>query len=201
MIITVASLKGGVGKTTTAIHLAGFLQNQAKTLLIDADPNRSATAWSKRGDLPFVVIDEGRSLNPDQPFDHLVIDTHAPAAPADLNVLAEHCDLMVIPTTPDVLALDALVLLLERLNSLGQTRYRVLLTMVPSKSSRDTDQVRTMLYGANVPLFDTAIRAFAAFPKAAQIGGLVTQVKDPRSQDAWHDYQQVGLELLTIFGL
>ena len=37
MIITVTSYKGGVGKTTTAIHLATYLQTLAPTLLIDGE--------------------------------------------------------------------------------------------------------------------------------------------------------------------
>ena len=48
MILTVAAFKGGVGKTTSAVHLATFLQEQQPTLLVDGDPNRSATNWSKR---------------------------------------------------------------------------------------------------------------------------------------------------------
>jgi chromosome partitioning protein len=52
MIITVASFKGGVGKTT-AVHLATFFQQQGPTVLIDGDPNRSASAWHQRGALPF----------------------------------------------------------------------------------------------------------------------------------------------------
>ena len=47
MILTVASFKGGVGKTTSAIHFAAYLQQQAPTLLIDGDPNRSATTWAR----------------------------------------------------------------------------------------------------------------------------------------------------------
>lgn len=42
MILTVCSFKGGVGKTTSAIHLAGYFQTLGPTLLVDADANRSA---------------------------------------------------------------------------------------------------------------------------------------------------------------
>lgn len=45
--ITVANLKGGVGKTTTAVCLALGLSTQDDTILIDADPQRSATKWAQ----------------------------------------------------------------------------------------------------------------------------------------------------------
>ncbi len=57
MRVTVANFKGGVGKTTTAIHLAAFLAEQGETLLLDGDPNRSASAWARKGQLPFTVAD------------------------------------------------------------------------------------------------------------------------------------------------
>lgn len=43
MIITVGNQKGGVGKTTLAIHLAWFLQKYGKTCLIDTDAQGTAT--------------------------------------------------------------------------------------------------------------------------------------------------------------
>ena len=46
MIISLAAIKGGVGKTTTGIHLAAFLNEINPTLLVDADGNRTALKWA-----------------------------------------------------------------------------------------------------------------------------------------------------------
>ena len=46
MIFACVNTKGGVGKTTTAVHLAVMLARQGKTLLIDGDPQASAASWA-----------------------------------------------------------------------------------------------------------------------------------------------------------
>src|SRR3979411_885945 len=80
MIITVTSHKGGVGKTTTAIHLAAYLQRLAPTLLVDGDAIRSATRWSQRSGntgLPFKVVTHAQLVNHVHEYKngHVIIDT------------------------------------------------------------------------------------------------------------------------------
>ena len=195
MIIAIASFKGGVGKTTTAVHLAGYLQTQGETVLIDSDPNRSAIAWAERGHLPFDVIDEWDHA-PSHDYQHVVIDTQARPTPEDLAILADSCELLILPTTPDILAMDALSLTLEQLHLIDAYRYRILLTVIPPKPSKDGEQARTMLMEANLPLFQTGIQRLSAYRKAASEGTLVRDRKDARSQDAWKAYQRIGEELL-----
>ncbi len=198
MILTIASFKGGVAKTTTAVHLAAFLHAQGPTILVDGDPNRSASGWAKRGALPYRVVDERqapRVIRDDRP-EHVIIDTPARPSREDLEALADGCDLLIIPTTPDALSLDALISTVETLRDVGAERFRVLLTIVPPRPSRDGDDARATIVEAALPMFAGSIRRAVAFQKAALSGCVVSEVRDPRALDAWSDYESVGRELL-----
>jgi chromosome partitioning protein len=196
MIITVASFKGGVGKTTTAVHLAAYMQEKAPTLLIDGDPNRSATGWTKRGELPFRVVDERQSARYARDYEHIVIDTEARPNESDLKELAEGCDLLIIPTTPDALAIDALIQTVAALEKIGTDRFRILLTIIPPRPSHDGDEARSLMDDRGLPLFKNDIQRLVAFQKAALQGIPVHKVNDPRADAAWQAYVRVGKEVL-----
>src|SRR5689334_7455428 len=199
MIVTVTSYKGGVGKTTTAIHLAAYLQRQAPTLLVDGDAIRSATKWSHRGGdtgLPFKVVTHAQMVSHIRDYTHIIIDTEGNPSDDDFKDLATNCDLLVVPAVPESVATDGLTHTLAKLRSLGNARHKVLLTMVPPKPRTDGQQLRDMLVGQGVSVFTAEIPRLAAFEKAAAEGVPVYSVKDDRNAArAWDAYEAAGKEI------
>ncbi|MDJ0575139.1 MAG: ParA family protein [Xenococcaceae cyanobacterium MO_234.B1] len=195
LLITVAGFKGGIGKTTTAVHLACYFSKLGDTLLVDGDPNRSATGWSKRGAFPFKVVDLMQAALYSPKYEHIVIDTAARPDEAELQALADGCNLLVLPTTPDALAIDALLQTVDLLQDKIRDRYRILLTMVHPKPVKMAEQARVAL--SELPLFDTEIRRLIAYEKASLMGVPVYQVKDRMAKIAWSDYEQVGKEITS----
>jgi chromosome partitioning protein len=194
MIITVTSYKGGVGKTTTAIHLAAYLQRLAPTLLVDGDAIRS----QRGGDhgLPFKVVTHAQMVSHIRDYKHIIIDTEGNPTDDDFKDLASNCDMLVIPAVPESVATDGLTHTLAKLRSLGNKTHRVLLTMVPPKPRTEGQLLREMLNAEGIPVFATEIPRLAAFEKAAAEGVPVYSVKDDRNAGrAWDAYDAAGKEI------
>lgn len=196
MVICVASYKGGVGKTTTVIHLAQFFQESAPTLVLDGDPNRSCLRWAGQGRLSFKVVDERQAAMHIKRYEHVLVDTQARPGDDDIKALAGSCDLLILPTTPESLSLQALELTLETLYRLGAANYRVLLTMIPPRPNRDGEEARAYLESLKIPLFRAGIRRVIAFSRAA-LEGTTVQTVD-RTNLGWADYVTVGEEIVKI---
>jgi len=192
MRVLVASLKGGVGKTTTAVHLAAFLQLRGPTLLVDADPAEGALVWARQGaGLPFEVAgpDDARPKR----FEHVVIDTAGHPKGKILREYADKADLVIVPTSPGKLSLVSMEQFVKELDDLP---LKALVTLVPPFPSLDGMRTFAHLKAKKIPHFKNAIHRLAAYEKAVLTGTVVRNAPDPRSARAWEEYVRVGREML-----
>lgn len=197
MIITVAGYKGGIGKTTTAVHLSAVLQKQGSTLLVDADENRSALSWARENKLPFEVATEDSApkafmkLRPE----HAVIDTKARPSAEDLEEISSGCDLMILPTTTRPMDFEALIKTVQKIQAID-TPYKVLLTMVPPNSTRKRNEIVELLQESNIPLFDAFIQRYSFIEQLPLDGILASDSKDENASKVWTQYCKIGEEIL-----
>lgn len=196
-IITVTGYKGGIGKSTTAFHLAAYFSDLGKTVLIDGDPNRTALKWAGRSvdDLPFTVADERQAMKTITGMDYVIIDTPARPNSDDLKELAKGCDLLILPTSPDVVSLEPM---LETARDVGEAKFRALITIVPPHPSREGELMRADLEEGGIPVFKSMVRRTVGFAKAAMTGRPIRDLEDARARAAWGDYKALGDEIREL---
>lgn len=188
--IAIIGTKGGSGKTTTALHLAYYLSEIGEVLLIDSDTeNQTALRWANRGYFNFetVFLEDAPAYMGGKDF--VIIDGKANMQGGNLAELGAGCDLIIIPTKPDITNLETLD---DNISELPQeANYRILICQVPSYPSKEGREAKEYLESFNYPIFSQMVRHAAGFPRAAKFGHVVAK----ENKMAWSDYRAIGKEV------
>lgn len=207
MIISVQNQKGGVGKTTLAIHISHALAlGNKKVLLLDADPQGSARDWAaaRNDEPPFTVLGLDRpTIHRDLPaiatnYDHVVID-----GPPRVTELARSAigaaDLVIVPVQPspyDVWAAAEIVNLIKEATIFKEKLKAVFVInrkIVNTAIGRDVIEA---LGGYDLPVARSQVCQRVAFAESAGTGQTVLEI-DPNGQ-ASIEIKNLVKEILEI---
>lgn len=198
-LITVTGLKGGVGKSTTAIHLCAYFQQMGKVVLVDYDINRTSFNWMERGSNPeafgFTVATEVTSQDFLRQFDYVFFDLPARPDSSELKEFVEESDLLILPSLPDSASLQPMLMTLDLI---GDASYRCLLTAVPPHPDKSGQIIKADLEAEGIEVFKASIRRTNAFSKASNEGVPIFKVKGQAAKLVWSDYKNVGKEIMEI---
>lgn len=207
MILSLLNQKGGVGKTTLAVHIAvGLAQKGNRVLLVDSDPQASALSWAENRDAgsPFPVIGLPKaSLHKELPklakdYDHIVID--GPPRVYDVaRSAALVSDLILIPVQPspyDVWATEEITKIIKDVYSFKdnlKTFFVINRKIVNTVIGRD---VTDALSGFDIPVMQAQLCQRVGFAETAGEGKTVLET-DPEGS-ASKEIKALINELLEV---
>lgn len=201
-IIVVANGKGGVGKTTTTMSLAGIFSERYQVLAVDADPQASLSWWVERSQQK-ISFDLAKETNPlilgklrkIEGYELIVVDTPPALQSEALAAVLAASDYMLLPTPPAPMDLTALIQTVRQAIKPTGVAHRVLLTRVDPRSSEEARTAQNTLKEVGIPACKTFIRAYKAHERSVLEGIPITQWRGKNSRQAQTDYRKVADEI------
>lgn len=194
-VITVASLKGGSGKTTLAICLAThWLMHGRRAVLIDTDPRHAIVRLAARHqglggvqvitDTSSAVWQTAGALTSDH--DVVIVDT--PSFRSDVTAAGlAVANMILLPLRPSPLDLDLMIDTVHMLRS-GVRGWAPPMLCVLTQTVKESIIVRRMrhdLHEAGIPTLHEEMQMRVAYPTAALLGATpnMTEPKGAAAQN------------------
>jgi chromosome partitioning protein len=206
MIIAIANSKGGVGKSTLAVHLAAWLHEQGQRVtLADCDTQQSSSEWIReavpevktvRLGNPNEILNELPALG--QETDFVVAD--GPGSNTETSrALLLRADFAIVPCKASMLEVRALAKATEVLRQAqdiraGIPKAVIVLSMV-GKNYRLTQDMKDAAAALNLPLASTAMILRQIYADAPGQGAVVWHLGS-RANEATAEVNQLFREIL-----
>jgi len=212
-IITVCNQKGGSGKTTLSMHLAGTLaRRKNKVLVVDADPQGTATRWaaSADDDNPFPASVVGLSAASEkvhrevkkfvENYDFIIIDC-PPAAdspvPQSALLIADLALVPIIPSPLDLWASVGIRKVIENVGDINETlKARLVVNQCQPKTNLAKEALE-VLPEFGIKVCKNYLRQRTAYRQSAVFGQTV-QDFGSKASDAIAEVEALTDEILSV---
>jgi chromosome partitioning protein len=206
MIIVVANSKGGVGKSTIAVHFAAWLHEQGHTVMLaDCDAQHSSSDWLQEAKPEIKSV---RLAGPDQILEELptlgkeadYVIADGPGSNTETSRMLLLCaDLAIVPCKASMLevrALNQATLALKHSHKIrrGKPPAIIVLSMV-GKNYRLTQDMRDAAAALRLPVAQTALTLRQVYADAPGQGVVVWQL-GTRAREATRQIRSLFRELL-----
>ena len=215
-VVTVFNQKGGCGKTTVTIQLAGSLaQRGFKTLVVDMDEQSTATRWASQApdEEPFPAATMNLAAmggkvhreirNHLENYDLIFIDCPPAAlspAPSSAMLISDLAIIPIVPAPADMwasVAAKKLALAAQVTNE--QLQIRMLPNMVQKNTNLAKDTLEVLGEDAEIPLMKNWIGSRSAFRECQLTGSTVHKMG--KSSAAAKEVDKLVDEVMHILGI
>ncbi|MFB2920316.1 MULTISPECIES: AAA family ATPase [Aerosakkonema] len=206
MIISFTNQKGGVGKSTTAVHMAYWLKKRGDVLLVDSDAQQSSSTWLKALDMPYQVVSDPEELFEVLPelaekYTSVVVDGPGSLSEVTKAILAR-CDLALVPCQPSGLDLHSSTKILRFIRHAQELRGGMpKAAMFLSRATKGTlllQEAKQLLKESNFPLLSTTIYQRQCLADAPGQERTVFQLSGVAAKEATKDYESLFKEALEV---